>query len=160
MDYKTTNPKINFSNKYIPALMLLIVASLFAVPGEVSAQSPATIILGNAKQIRNSADDVKDQVKAHFRGSKNYGKMLSASAQIKGRASTIVRRIKRDPYYKSLGKDLKKLDELTCKLNALFEEALIRAAKRLDDPIGNTRHVARKIHSMLEAVRWMALASR
>lgn len=157
----TNNRKLAFKfNLISTGIALAVVTGFLAMPSSASAQSRASIIYGHAKDLKCAGDEMKDEVKAHFRRSRNYGKMIAASSQIRGKAAAIERRIKRDPCYRTLEKDVKKLDELTCKLNALYEEAMIRAAKCLDKPVlGDTRHVARKIHMMLDASRCMVLAT-
>ena len=137
-------------------LAFAIFAALVCASTKLDAQVQPDIIRRHAYDLQCVAVDLKDEIKAHFKGTPRYGKLLGTNAQIKSRAATIERRIKRDPYYRSLKRDLEKLDELTCRLNTVFDEALDKHAHGVGRPIkGNPIHVADRIVNMIEISRWM-----
>lgn len=143
-------------------LRLLILGVLAVVPSNADGQTytgvsaRTQILLDHAAQLRCATDHMKDEIKTHFRRSRNYGKMLAANSRVKSRSAAIARRVKRDARYKKLGKDLQQLDEVVCQLNELFEDALIRAAKGIDKPIlSDTHHVALKLYRMRDISQWM-----
>jgi hypothetical protein len=105
------------------------------------------IICLKVEDIKCASADMKDEIKAHFRGAKGYGRMLGTNALIKAKASAIHRRVNRDRCYRQLEKDVARLNELACELQERFEEVL--NCSTLRRPVyGELGHVQAKINSI------------
>ena len=104
------------------------------------------IIVAHAESLILVADEIKHEIKKHCRGLKGYGKLFGVDAQIRGRAAAVVRRLKRDPNYSNLDRDLEKLTLLTVELDAEYEALIVHARQvRNEQAVMNTRHVKTKI---------------
>jgi hypothetical protein len=102
------------------------------------------LIRQHTESLKCAADVMKDEIKAHLRGVRGYGKMIGANAVVKSRASSINRRIKRDPCYRGLDRDIEKLNDAICKLSREYAEIL----KCRPDLAACTCHIASQLDKM------------
>lgn len=135
------------------AMPVIALAATVMTPCLLSAEQPGLshhdIIYQYAEEIRCAADDMKSEIKEHFRGTKGYGRMLGANAVVRAKAAAIQRRVRRDACYRRLEKDAAGLDKLVCELNERYLDILTCATPRR--PIcGDTFHVEAKLARMRE----------
>lgn len=136
---------------------VMVCATLaMATNANADVNRQAALLIEQAEALNCAADKLKDEIKAHFRSSRNYGKMISTTARIRSRSAAVARRVKRKSHYRSLCRDVEKLNELTCELNTLYREAILRVKKGKDRPIfANTYHVMAQIRSMQQTSDFM-----
>ena len=72
-----------------------------------------------AMQMERSADLLKNEIKANFKGTRKYGKLLSVVAKIKSRSAAWVRRVDRDSDYQLRTRDIEKIKKLAYELRTL-----------------------------------------
>ena len=145
------------TNKLIVALTFGLI---FGFGADVKADHRSDVVRAHADKLQCAADNLRDEFKSHFKGTRKYGKLISLNAQIKSRAAAVERRVKRDPCYRTMDRDLKKLSELSCELAAVFEEALVLNARCEGRPIkGDTIHVTEQIVNVKAIVECMVAAS-
>lgn len=142
--------RINVLNLKYLILAGLTCAVSITIPSNVIANdASALMIKQNAEAIRCVGFEMRDEIKTHFRHSKGYAKMLVVDAQIRVRSAAVSRRISRNPCYGGFDRDVQKLNDLTCELGLLCEQAVIRASRCLDRPIpGDTQHIADRIFKL------------
>ncbi|MFK7767164.1 MAG: hypothetical protein AB8B55_08070 [Mariniblastus sp.] len=160
--------KVSNSNFGILTSMAFAVLA-FAMTSESNATTTRThinaqharVLLEHAAELNCASDEMRDEIKTHFRKARYYGKMVGTNAQIRGRSAAVVRRLKRDPNYRGLCRDVKKLHELTCELESLYKEAILRARQGKDRPIfEDTCHVAAQVRAMHEMADCMLAISK
>lgn len=158
----SAHPIANLFTHNFGIVVATFVGLLIALPGNAKAdhESQPQFVQLKSEALQCAADDMRDEIKAHFRKSKVYGKMLSTNSRIKFRSGAIARRVKRNPCYSSMDRDLRKLDELVHELYELYEEAIDRSIRCLDKPIvGSTVHVAVKLGGMIELTHCIMAAA-
>lgn len=143
---KTSPVKISSS------LAMIAITSLLASQAKAD-HSPQLMIAQDAKQLHCLADDMHDEIKTHFKKARGYGKLMGLNVQVRSKSAAIARRIKRNPCYKGLDRDLSKLGKLTCELTEKFDEILRTGQCRIQ---GDTFHVVEKLAQMNELAAIMA----
>ena len=142
------------------SILSMLACAMFAMPSNADA-SQSTLILQHANELNCAGDEMRDEIKTHFRKARYYGKMLATSAQIRGRSAAVVRRVKRNPEYRGLCRDVAKLEKLTCELNSLYRETILRIQQGKDRPIfEDTCHVLDLIENMQELSNCMILMAK
>ncbi|MGY8748067.1 MAG: hypothetical protein ACKVHR_08425 [Pirellulales bacterium] len=77
-----------------------------------------------AVQMDRSADLLKNEIKANFKGTRKYGKLLSVVAKIKSRSAAWVRRVDRDSDYQMRTRDIEKIKKLAYELSTEYDSAI------------------------------------
>lgn len=134
-------------------LLLLVVCSVFLVPLDADASEPKEkLIQIQSAELNLAAENMRQEIKTHFRGTRYYGKLLGVNAQIKSRSSAVVRRIDRNSEYRRLERDIQKLNELAWELSEVYESAISKSLDGVGRPVvGNTGHVVDQLAAMIES---------
>lgn len=123
----------------------------------VASDSLVNVVRSQAIELTCAAEDMRDEIKTHFRGTRCYGKLLAINARIKSRSAAIERRIDRNPCYRGMERDIAKLNELACELSEAYEVAMTKSNAGIGRPVtGSTCHVVDKlvgIISLADSVR-------
>ena len=82
------------------------------------------------EELRCASIDMKDEIKSQLRGTRGYGRMLATNALLRTKAAAIHRRLNRDLCYRRLERDVARLNELACELQAQFDDILACATPR------------------------------
>ena len=156
----STIPQL-FSRQFrIAALAFVGLMIAFPVLSSAHTNSQPQWVQLKAEALHCAAEDMRDEIKTHFPRSRVYRNMLATNARIKIRSAAVARRVKRDPCYGGLERDLRKLDEWVHELHCLFDEAIERNIQCLDKPIvGDIGHVADKIGGMIDLTHCIMAAA-
>lgn len=74
--------------------------------------------------LDEATEAMRCELKAHFRRVPGYGRMLAANSQLRARVAAIGRRVKRDPCYRNLSRDLARAEEYSQRLGELVQDVL------------------------------------
>jgi hypothetical protein len=146
----------------VAAFCALVAGSAFGAEPNTQIVTNSQIIYGHSLEMRCAAEDMRDEIKTHFKGTNCYRKMLGTNTLIKLRSAAISRRVKRNPCYAGMERDLARLNELLCEFGQLYETAIQLNA------IGNSRcciqgdasHVANQLFFMADLANGMTAASQ
>ena len=131
----------------------LVVCLFFALPFAVtSATEPYLIdeIRCQTNVIHSAAEDMHDEIKTHFRGTRGYGKLIGVNAQIKSRSAAILRRIDRNQCYRGMERDIAKLNQLSSELSDVYNDAMVKSNVGIGRMVvGSTDHVVDKMVGMI-----------
>jgi len=130
--------------------------------GTASAHQPdSQVVYDQAIELRCAADDMRDEIKTHFRGTKCYRKMLGTALQIETRSAAISRRTKRNACYRGMDRDVAKVNELVCELTELYESTMRLNSAGIGRRcvVGETVHVVEKLSIMADLAGCMRLAA-
>jgi hypothetical protein len=152
----------SFGNTRFFALTAIAISFAFAT-NTVDAHEPnGAIVYAQAIELNCAADDFRDEIKTHFRGTKCYGKMLSTAARIRSRSAAVKRRTGRNSCYRGMNRDVCKLEKLVCELNKLYETTMQNNLRGVNRKCvaGETVHVAEKLAALTELADCMKAASK
>jgi hypothetical protein len=133
------------------ASFLFVVCHAMSVVGCPVNENRDEMIVSQAEELVRLADEVQNEIKTHLRSVRGQAKMRGLNSQVRGRTAAVIRRIKRNPDYDALPKDLEKLVVLTRKLNISFEELRFRPDQNRKFPgMGVTGRVSDRLARMSE----------
>jgi hypothetical protein len=145
-----TSSSIEISDVRLFALLAVCVTVLSMVAKTTATEPLINVIRCQASDLNCAAEDMRDEIKTHFRGTRCYRRLLGTNAQIKTRSAAVLRRIDRDPCYRGMKRDIAKLNELTCKLSEVYKTAIFKSNEGLGRPVvGGTDHVVDKLVGMI-----------
>lgn len=113
-----------------------------------------------AMQMERSADLLKNEIKANFKGTRKYGKLLSVVAKIKSRSAAWVRRVDRDSDYQMRTRDIEKIKKLAYELSTEYDSAIEYSNVGKGGPIlGSTVLAAEQISILISLTERIQLVS-
>lgn len=146
----------------VAAFCTLVAGAAFGAGPNSQIVTNSQIIYDHSVEMRCAAEDMRDEIKTHFKGTNCYRKMLGTNTLIKLRSAAISRRVKRNPCYAGMDRDLARLNELLCEFGQLYETAIHLNA------VGNSRcciqgdasHVTNQLFFMADLANCMTAASQ
>lgn len=113
-----------------------------------------------AKQMERSAELLKDEIKANFKGTRRYGKLLSVVAKIKSRSAAWIRKVDRDSGYRIKQRDIEKIKNLAYELGTEYDSAIEHSQLGKGRPIaGSTVLAADQISILISLTEGLQLVS-
>ncbi|MEM7784620.1 MAG: hypothetical protein AAF939_16445 [Planctomycetota bacterium] len=102
----------------------LVTVAIFWMTGQTNADFRIQRIHAAVIEIECLADANRADIKSQFRGCRGYGRLVGANSVVDSKASQICRRIKRKCDYRSLCRDLERLEKSICKLRVAYDEVI------------------------------------
>lgn len=125
-------------------------AVLLVAPTGLASEPRVNVIRAQSSDLNCAAEDMQEEIKVHFRGTRCYRKLLGINSQIQTRSAAVLRRIDRNPCYRGMDRDIAKLNELACELNEAYKTAMAKSGEGVGRPVvGGTEHVVDKLTGML-----------
>ncbi|MCP4776253.1 MAG: hypothetical protein GY880_18660 [Planctomycetaceae bacterium] len=113
-----------------------------------------------AEQVERSAESLKDEIKANFKGSKKYGKLLSVVAKIKSRSAGWIRKVDRNADYRLPARDVEKIKNLAYELSSEYDAAIEYSRLGKGRPVqGSTVLAADQISILISLTEQLQFAS-
>ncbi|MEM9412345.1 MAG: hypothetical protein AAGA30_14620, partial [Planctomycetota bacterium] len=131
------------------------IVTLFAISGSAFADRYANsvrydLVVQHAHDLEYIATDLKDCFRNQFRGTRNYGKLISRSNKLRNRS--------RDLYRHGVARgncnwqvEIQRLDDIVCELNDLVDETIFRSRRGYGAPLcGNAVRTVRRLMGKAE----------
>eukprot|EP01047_Picozoa_sp_COSAG01_P002695 COSAG01_NODE_73_length_28450_cov_1676.153645_13_plen_222_part_00 len=113
-----------------------------------------------AEQVERSAESLKDQIKANFKGSRKYGKLLSVVAKIRSRSAGWIRKADRNADYRLPARDVEKMKNLAYELSSEYDAAIEYSRLGKGRPVqGSTVLAAEQISILISLTERLQFAS-
>ncbi|MCP4095152.1 MAG: hypothetical protein GY748_02795 [Planctomycetaceae bacterium] len=113
-----------------------------------------------AEQVERSAESLKYEIKANFKGSKKYGKLLSVVAKIKSRSAGWIRKVDRNADYQIPARDVEKMKNLAYELSSEYDAAIEYSRLGKGRPVqGSTVLAADQISILISLTEQLQFAS-
>ncbi len=111
-------------------------------------------------QMERSTETLKAEIKANFKGSRKYGKLLSVVAKIRSRSASLIRKVDRALDYRLPGRNAEKIKNLIYELRAEYDTAIEYSKLGKGRPIeGATDLAADQISILISLAEQLQFAS-
>ena len=114
-----------------------------------------------AVQMERTAEALKNEIRASFKGSRKYGKLLSVATKIKSRSAGLLRKIDRNSGYLVSHRDVEKIKNLANELAAEYDAAIEYSKMGKGRPVqGSTVMAADQISMLISLSEQLQFSSR
>jgi len=155
--------KVLLSNpRFVVFAFVGCLISFASEPNDLRGEDGLVIadIRHTAVQLERSAEALKNELRASFKGSRKYGKLLSVATKIKSRSAGLIRRVDRNSGFQVPPRDVEKIKNLANELAAEYDAAIEYSQTGKGRPVqGSTAMAADQISILISLSEQLQFSS-
>ncbi|MEL7498443.1 MAG: hypothetical protein AAFN77_12600 [Planctomycetota bacterium] len=140
-------------------VVMISVASVSNAHAQYGSAHSLDPVLDITCELDEATDALRDELKTHLRRVRGYGALVGLNAQIHGKAAAIGRRFERNPNYRTLDRDVARIEELAISMGQRLQ-AIIDCPATLERSVGDISCIVARTNQILDLTESLRIATR